>query len=176
VSMQRVRQLLAALQAKVSESDRAYVAAFLETELQDLFFAMSLGDQAHALRVAYTAEKLAFQQFMVESDVRLLCRCALLHDIGRGYEAGTPWAKTLAVLLQNYQPSRFKCNQQRDLEKVGYFQRIMYHHRHHPELGARLLRERGFEAEADIIARHHQPKKPGDELVLNILRKADKMN
>jgi len=55
----RIKQVLAALTAKVTAVDRTFAAENLNHAEQDLFFAMNPPDQYHALQVAYTAGRLA---------------------------------------------------------------------------------------------------------------------
>lgn len=173
---QRVRQLLSALTAKLSETDKCYVQARLEPELQNLFFAMTKGDQLHAVKVAYTAERLAKEICDSKIDHSLLQRCALLHDIGRGYEAGTPWAKTLAVLVRKLAPEW--CLQQSAVQEGegGYLHRIIYRHYLHPQVGAEILKENGFYREAELVAKHHQKATKDDKIELRLLRQADEVN
>ena len=174
--LQRVKQLWAALTAEISDSDKKYIRQLLEPDLQELFFAMTVGDQAHALRVARTAEELAGEKGMAVN-LKLLKRCALLHDIGRGAEAGTPFAKTMAVLLKKY--AAVWCERQAKLKPEdlqGYWQRIIWRHHHHAGLGAEILSSLGAVKEAEVIALHHSKEQAGEIAELKLLRLADEMN
>ena len=158
--MNRVKQFFRALFAKISCEDREYVKKHLPQAGQKLFFKMAVFDEAHAIAVAKTIET-----FKYNGDKEFLIRLALLHDIGRT-NVGI-FDKVFAVLLN-------------DLSKklaifLSKYLRSLYVYYNHPQIGAELLRNAGFEAEAKIIERHHENiKNPPEELKL--LQLADNIN
>lgn len=60
--------------------------------------------------------------------------------------------------------------------REGRLGHALYVYRHHPAIGAALLRGIGMEAEAGVIECHHQAASAGDSFVLTLLREADAQN
>ena len=164
----RILQFVRAVTAKISVDDGKYIAAHLNAEEQKIFFAMSVADQAHSLRTAYTIERLVIEDKR-GVDKEFLIRCALLHDVGRKAGDLTIRGKIFAVLVTTFAPrfaERLELNGNRALH--------VYHH--HAELGAQKLQQLGLFKEAKIIAKHHAPPKPNDPPELKLLRMADNEN
>ena len=166
--IRKAQQFFRALSAKVSAEDRNYIAKHLSTAEQKLFFAMSIADQSHSLRVAYTIERLVIED-KKDVDRNFLIRCALLHDIGRVNGDLSVMAKVFAVLITKFFPSIAD-----KLESRG--NQMIYIYRHHAEIGARKLQKINLYREAKIIARHHSPPKSDDSKELKLLRIADEQN
>ncbi len=172
--MQRVRQFFRAIRASLNVADINYIKKYLPDEAQQLFFAMNLSDQYHALQVAYTAERIGAKQPL---DLPFLIRCALLHDVGRRKGDMGVIGKVFAVLLHAACPSfsrRWAKKERASL--LDFLRHALYVYYCHPAIGAELLRQAGFLKEADVIRHHHEPSKEGDSLVLRILRQADEQN
>ena len=184
---QRIKQFAHALVAHMRAQDRDFVAQYLDTEEQTLFYAMHRVDQVHAVHVAYTAQQLAEQMLtagqavgtvsqrpadttLPSLDMRLLLRCALLHDIGRVKGDLDLMGKVWAVLLAHYLPQWSR--RMADLGRIHF----LYVYYHHALLGATKLYAYGLSTEARIIARHHAPARPEDCLELQLLRQADALN
>ena len=164
----RILQFIRAVTAKVSVDDGKYISAHLNAEEQKIFFAMSVADQAHSLRTAYTIERLVIEDKR-GVDKEFLIRCALLHDVGRKAGDLTIRGKIFVVLVTTFAP-RFADR----LEING--NRALYVYHHHAELGAQKLQRLGLFKEAKIIAKHHAPPKPNDPPELKLLRLADNEN
>lgn len=164
----RIKQFIRAVTARVTVEDSKYISAHLNAEEQKLFFAMSVVDQAHSLRTAYTIERLVIEDKR-GVDKEFLIRCALLHDVGRKAGDLTIKGKIFVVLITSLAPKfadRMEINGNRAL--------YVYHH--HAELGAQKIQRIGLFKEAKIIAKHHAPPKPDDPLELKLLRLADNEN
>lgn len=164
----RILQFIRAVTARVTVEDSKYISAHLNAEEQKLFFAMSVVDQAHSLRTAYTIERLVIEDKR-GVDKEFLIRCALLHDVGRKAGDLTITGKIFVVLITSLAPKfadRMEINGNRAL--------YVYHH--HAELGAQKIQRIGLFKEAKIIAKHHAPPKPDDPLELKLLRLADNEN
>lgn len=161
----RIKQFIRAVTARVTVEDGKYISAHLNAEEQKLFFSMSVVDQAHSLRTAYTIERLVIEDKR-GVDKEFLIRCALLHDVGRKAGDLTIAGKIFVVLITSLAPKfadRMEINGNRAL--------YVYHH--HAELGAQKIQRIGLFKEAKIIAKHHAPPKPDDPLELKLLRMAD---
>ena len=164
----RSLQFVRALTARVSVDDGQYISAHLNAEEQKIFFSMSVADQVHSLRTAYTIERLIIEDKRGVNR-EFLIRCALLHDVGRRAGDLTTMGKVFAVLVTSFAPKfaeRLEINGNRSL--------YVYHH--HAQLGAQKLQKIGLFKEAKIIAKHHAPPKPDDPFELKLLRLADNEN
>ena len=167
--MKRIRQLFHAVFANVSAEDRAFLEKKMNRGQQALFFGMSVPDQCHALRTAHTAISLAENE-EGKVDLPFLTRCALLHDVGRkDGEFGIFW-KCFAVLFAVL----FSSLAREYGDGVLYRKMRVYYH--HAEIGAAMLLQEGFAAEAEIVRRHHKAPAEDDPPELRILRMADEMN
>ena len=164
----RIKQFIRAVTARVTVEDGKYISAHLSAEEQKLFFAMSIADQAHCLRTAYTIERLIIADKR-GVDKEFLIRCALLHDVGRRAGDLTIKGKIFVVLVTTFAP---KFAERLELN----VNRALYVYHHHAELGAQKLQRIGLFKEAKIIAKHHAPPKPDDPLELKLLRMADNEN
>lgn len=164
----RIWQFVRAVTARVTVDDGKYIAAHLNADEQKIFFAMSVPDQCHSLRTAYTIERLVIEDKR-GVDREFLIRCALLHDVGRKAGDLTTKGKIFVVLVTNFAPKFAE-----RLELNG--NRALYVYHHHAELGAQKLQRIGLFKEAKIIARHHAPPKANDPIELKLLRLADNEN
>ena len=166
--LSRILQFVRAITARVSVEDGKYISAHLNADEQKLFFSMSVPDQVHSLRTAYTIER-----FVIEDkrgvDREFLIRCALLHDVGRQAGDLTIKGKIFVVLVTTFAPKFAE-----RLEING--NRALYVYHHHAELGGQKLQKIGLFKEAKIIAKHHAPPKLGDPPELKLLRLADNEN
>lgn len=164
----RVLQFIRAVTARVSVEDGKYISTHLSAEEQKIFFAMSVADQVHSLRTAYTVERLIIEDKR-GVDREFLIRCALLHDTGRRAGDLTIRGKIFAVLITSIAPKFAE-----RLELNG--NRALYVYHNHAEIGARRLQKLGLFKEAKIIAKHHAKPKPDDPFELKLLRLADNEN
>ncbi|MBQ7723223.1 MAG: HD domain-containing protein [Selenomonadaceae bacterium] len=164
----RILQFVRAVTARVTVEDGQYISAHLNAEEQKIFFAMSVADQVHSLRTAYTVERLIIEDKR-GVDREFLIRCALLHDTGRRAGDLTIRGKIFAVLITAIAPKFAE-----RLEING--NRALYVYHNHAELGAQKLQRIGLFREAKIIAKHHAPPKPNDPPELKLLRLADNEN
>lgn len=168
----RVRQFVRAVTQHMGEADHAFVRANLPAKALPLFYAMHPADQVHACNVAYTSRALAGERGLPEEQRAFLIRCALLHDVGRRRGDLDILGKVFAVLMMHYLPR----TSGRLMMREGRLGHALYVYRHHPAIGAALLREIGMAEEARIIERHHQAASAGDSFVLTLLREADAQN
>lgn len=168
----RVRQFVRAITERMDEGDCAFVRANLPAKALPLFAAMHPADQVHVRNVAYTALDLAKEHGLPAEQRAFLVRCSLLHDVGRRKGDLDILGKVFAVLMMHYLPSASA----RLMEHPGHLGHALYVYRHHPAIGAALLRKIGMEEEAAVIERHHMAAAPGDSPVLMLLREADARN
>lgn len=175
--LNRIKQVAAAVTAKLTEADRAFVAERLNTQEQALFYAMNVPDQRHALNVAGTAGRLAAQR-RDGVDEKLLIKCALLHDVGKVKGDVSTWDKIITVVAHYFAPgwSRSWGRQGRG-GPVANLRHAFYTYYNHPERGVALLAAAGAEDNLlDIVRRHHDAPADGEPVELTILREADNLN
>ena len=165
----RVRQFFWAAFARISAGDREFVERSLVPALRRLFFEMSVPDQCHAIRTARYAQ-IIMCKVSESVDSEFLTRCALLHDIGRKKDdLGTVW-KSFAVLFSAMCPKiAHACGNGGD----GMLAKKMRVYFHHAEIGADILENLGFSAEAAVVRKHHKAPAEDDPPELRILRMAD---
>ncbi len=161
----RILQFFRAMTASISLADNQYIIAHLNNEEQKVFLEMSIADQAHSLRTAYTIERLVIED-KENVDREFLIRCALLHDVGRRKGDMSVIDKAFAVLVTNISPKLAK-----RLEDNG--NRVLYIYNHHASLSAQKLQKIGLYREAKIVVKHHSPPQPDDPIELKLLRLAD---
>lgn len=174
--MRRAGQVLAALTAKIEDSDRAFIKLWLGRREQNLFWAMHLADQRHALNVAYTAIRLAEEQKSF-IDKEKLIRCCLLHDVGKVRGDISTLDKIIAVLMHRCAPAwserwgvRGKGNPLKNLRHAFYI------YFHHARRGRDKLLALGLTELAEIVAKHHKAPAEEDPPELTLLREADDLN
>ena len=172
VAAMLITQFWRAVTAQIKPEDQDYLKRHLPLAGRELFNAMAVCDQRHALNVAYTVEKLAAKKNI---DRELLIRCALLHDVGRVRGDMDIDGKVLAVLLHKFFPQlakKFACCR----KKSWYPIRVMFVYYHHPWLGRQKLKRVGLTDEAEIICHHHDRRDKISSPLLDLLRQADNLN
>jgi putative nucleotidyltransferase with HDIG domain len=142
----RLGQVGAAHRARMDDADTAEALSHLTPELGRLYLGMAVRDQAHALRVL---------RRLGHAD-SLLCRAALLHDVGKTRAPlGTP-GRSLVVLAEPIGATRLLC-------AVPFVGTRVRRYLRHPEIGAEMLRAAGADAAlVEIVAEHesHRPHHP----------------
>ncbi len=169
----RILQFFRAMTAHVSTEDAAYVETYLSSAVRPLFFAQSVPDQCHSLRVARHAEAIAKSE-QGTLDIPFLVRCALLHDVGRKKGDLGTLGKSFAVLFARFCPALAR--DYGNGKRSGVLARKMNVYFHHAEMGADMLSNIGFLQEAKIVRKHHEAPTDDDPPELRILRIADEMS
>lgn len=173
--LQRVKQVVSALTARITAADRSFVSQYLNQQEEQFFWAMNLPDQYHALQVAYTVECLANGRQDV--DHQLLTRCALLHDIGKQQGDVSTADKIVTVLAHRLAPRwARRWGKLGRGGKIANLQHAFYIYFHHANRSAAMLKTLGLEAEAAIVARHHEAPEDTDPPELRLLRQADDLH
>jgi len=172
----RIKQVVAAVTAKITDDDKAVVNRYLTTEEQKLFWAMNLPDQRHVLNVAQTALQLAEHQQKI--DMNLLVKCALLHDVGKIKGDVSTIDKIITVIAYKLFSQRAKqwgCLGRGN--KLDNLRHAFYIYDHHGERSAIFLKKIDSpEQMIEIVARHHKAPADDDPLELVILRKSDDLH
>ncbi len=172
----RVKQLIAALSARITRQDREFVVSRLTAAEAALFWQMNLPDQRHALNVAYTASALAAGDATLDQE--LLLQCALLHDVGKVRGDVSTFDKVLTVILDKVAAgwARRWAREGRG-DKVANLRHAVYVYYHHAARGAALLQAIGASpAMLRIVERHHAAQAADDPPELVVLRTADSLH
>ncbi|CQR75172.1 HD domain protein [Sporomusa ovata DSM 2662] len=172
----RVKQVVAALTARINDVDKVFIDKYLNKTQAALFWQMNLPDQRHALNVAYTALKLAAGQAVVNQE--LLIQCALLHDVGKVKGDVSTADKIITVIFDRFAPQWAKSWGQRGRgSKIDNLRHAVYIYYHHAERGAAMLTAAGLSPELTmLVARHHEAPAVGEPPELTLLKKADSLN
>ena len=135
----RTRQVLHALSPRMDEADRTAAMAVLSPAEARLFTAMQKRDQRHALEVARRVRAQG------SNDLDLI-KAALLHDCGKGE---VPiWLRVAKVLAPGFVSSAGSASS-------SGWRGSAYRLTHHPEIGARLVRDAGAgDVTASLIRGH----------------------
>lgn len=164
----RVRQFCWALRAdQALDTDARYDGwqSLLDSRLsaaqRRLFVTMDLADQRHCLDV---------YRLLTEGghDDEDLLQAALLHDVGKGLTRVRLWHRVAVVIVNAIHRGicdRLQC------DKQGSWRYPFFVHRHHAELGARLIEAAGSRPRVVDLVRRHDTG--GDDGALEALRRAD---
>lgn len=181
--IQRIRQFIRAINAKITSEDIEFVNKFLNDQEKKLFFSMQVFDQRHVLNVAYTAKRF-IQEQEVKVDEFLLMRACLLHDVGRNAKDICLADKVINVLVSKLLPKqslKWAKNAQPlgKLKYKSFWQKrryALYIYFYHAQIGAELLQRMGLYEIAEIIREHHNCLTENACVELQILCKADSLN
>jgi len=169
----RVRQVQAALFARITPADEVYIAEHLNSREQHLFWKMAVADQYHALQVAKTVLRMADEHQVVERE--LLRKAALLHDVGKMRGDISTIDKIITVLVHALSPraGRILARPGRG-GLIANLRHAFYIYGHHARRGAKLAAQAGVAAPVvEWIRRHHQKLTTDDPLELRLLQAAD---
>ncbi len=173
--LNRVKQVFAALTAKITDGDKEFVNGRLSVQEQALFWRMNLPDQRHALNVAYTVLDMAKNRPGIDKEI--LVKSALLHDVGKVKGDVSTADKIITVLAHKFVPQW--------AERWGRFGRgsnidnlrhAFYIYFNHAGRGAEMLKEIGVDRRiVEIVRKHHKTPAECDPPELAILKAADNM-
>lgn len=173
--LKRVNQVISALTARIEDADRDFIDRHLTKREQNLFWAMSVPDQRHALNVAYTAIRLSRERRGV--DLEKLTKCCLLHDAGRVRGDVGIIDKIVAVIAHKAAP---RWAESWGRPGKGSWARNLRHafyvYDHHAERSRQKLLAIGLVGLGEIVSRHHKAPAEDDPPELTILRQADDLN
>jgi len=172
----RVRQVISAITARITNEDKIFITRNLTDAEQGLFWGMNLPDQRHALNVAYTALQLAADRRDI--NITILIKSALLHDVGKVRGDVSTLDKILTVAAHKIAPAwAEKWGKPGRGSKLANLRHAFYIYFNHPARSGVMLRDIGTSpAIIAIVARHHKAPADSDPPELTILRLADNMH
>lgn len=165
-ALQRLRQLRAALTARISPDDRALVVGLLSSAELRLFARMPRFDQRHCLDVCRTLARGGY-------DDPLLLRAALLHDCGKVDDEGRPIPLIyygIFVVAQRLAPALY----QRAARDGRGLLRPFAVHAAHDERAARMAAQAGSPPDLVGILRDYGARRATAQTLA--LRWADEQN
>ncbi|SFL79527.1 HDIG domain-containing metalloprotein [Pelosinus propionicus] len=171
--LHRIKQVIAALNASITQKDKVFIERYLSSRAQSLFWAMNVPDQRHVLNVAYTSLRLA--EYRKDVNIELLIKCALLHDVGKVKGHISTADKIITVIGDYFCSSRLKkWSRQGRGNKLANLRHAFYVYFHHAAISAAMLKEIGESPKViEIIAKHHKTPADDDPLELTLLRESD---
>lgn len=157
--LKRIKQFFSAITAEVRETENEFIDCYLTDLEQKLFYQMSIVDQRHALDVSYRVQKILKAKSYADqsSELLLLSKAALLHDIGKRAGDLSIFDRVFIVLINRFWPGRVD---DWALEGRGNFiqnrRHACYIAGNHSVLGANMLRQINSDSELiELVLNHH---------------------
>lgn len=169
----RFKQFWFGMFSRYSRADEAFAQGYLNIQERALFNQLPGFEKKHAVVVAKKMLEAARRE--PKLDERKLVRLGLLHDIGKVSERSSVITKSLLVMIRFFLPGLYDRLAEKGRDDPRF--RRYYIHKHHGEIGARLLEKIGVSSEIlSIIAKHDprvEPFGPETPLEQKILNQAD---
>lgn len=167
--MNRVKQFIRCLTAKINEEDYIFINQYLSEKETELLYKLPIYDIKHCINVA---RDIRDNENKVElNNIKLnyneVIKSGLLHDVGKSIRPLNPVEKASLVLLSKFTGGRIKRHQNKSKRIYIYF--------NHGEEGYKLLNKNEYSKEFLYVVRYHHDYSKNDSW-LNLLRKYDDMN
>ena len=156
-----------------TKADENFAVEYLNRQEFSLFNQLPPFEKKHAVVVARRILELGF--YHPELDRIKLVKLGLLHDIGKVAERNSVFTKSLLVIIRFLFPPLYAWLADRG--RTHPHLKRFYIHKHHGEVGAKLLEKIGASALFLSVVRKHDPRVdpfgPQDPIELKILQQAD---
>jgi putative nucleotidyltransferase with HDIG domain len=167
----RVKQFYWAVESLFIKEDLKMLNRYLSDSELNLFMRLTKSERQHSIRVCIAAMEYIKYKNIVDIDKDKMCKCALLHDIGKSQAKLNIFYKSIIVIINNITCGKFlKYNNSKKI--INYY--------NHPEIGAKLFETVSNEKNLDIInsIRYHHNKSKVDtkNLYLKVLIISDNCN
>lgn len=170
----RCRQFMRALFSAMESEDHILVDKFLDENEKILFYRTDHAIQKHCVNVART---IILSSGSV-SDIQLLIKTSLLHDVGKTRGSFRLLDRVLYVIFKKLSPLLTKIIARKT--DTGLFHRLrnaFYIHMHHEKIGAELLANNDISQDiVFLVANHHNKFLAGQSPLLSLLIEADELN
>lgn len=166
----RVKQFIAAFTNHLNYSEVTFIQNYLTKQEQILFFSLNIVDQKHSLTVSYKCmEKINDNK----TNIKLVVRAALLHDIGKANEFISIWTRVWYVLL-NRKPLKSLLSIFAKENSRIQFRRGFNAIKNHAKRGAGLLRSiNSHPIVIEVCEHHHSLPFSNEPDILPLIRKFD---
>ena len=167
----RIKQFLRAIKSwffKINDSDIIYVKKYISEEQFQLFDKLSNYDKRHSVYVAKDIEK-NLKRNITCSELEILIKTALLHDIGKIYKRLNIFDRVLIVIMDSLFKEKIK-----DIKIKAIKEKINVYY-NHPQLGYELLKNCTDNEEILYLIRNHHNKNV-DYYRLKIFQEFDEKN
>ncbi|MDR3594894.1 HDIG domain-containing metalloprotein [Clostridium sp.] len=165
----RIKQFYWAIESLFIEDDFEIINKYLNQSELNLFMKLTKSERQHSIRVCNTAIEYIKSNNRLNIDRYIMCKCALLHDIGKSQIKLNIFYKSIIVIINKITCGKFlKYNRNKTI--ISYY--------NHAQIGAELLQSIN-EEDLDIIncvKYHHDDDTRGDNKYLEILRICDNCN
>jgi len=165
----RIKQFYWAIQSLFRNHDFEMPNKYLNESELSLFMKITRSERNHSIRVCKAALEYIRNEKILDIDEVIMCKCALLHDIGKYRARLNIFYKSIVIIVNRITCGKFL--------KYTQSKRIINYY-NHPQIGADLLKNIE-EDNIDIInciRYHHDNKNTKDNIYLEILRMCDNLN
>ncbi|RII31961.1 HD domain-containing protein [Clostridium chromiireducens] len=165
----RIKQFHWAIQSVFQNTDCEIPNKYLSKSELSLFMKVTKSERNHSIRVCKAALEYIRDENILDIDKCIMCKCALLHDIGKSKARLNIFYKSIIIIINKITYGNFL--------KYTQSQRINNYY-NHPQIGADLLKNIN-EDNIDIInciRYHHDDNNAKDNTYLKILKRCDNLN
>jgi putative nucleotidyltransferase with HDIG domain len=165
----RIKQFYWAVKSLVAKDDLEILNRYLNKSELNLFMKTSKSERQHSVRVCMYAIKYIKLKGIVNIDMDEMCKCALLHDIGKSQVKLNIFSKSFIVIMNSITCDKFmKYNKNKKI--INYY--------NHPQIGVELLKSIN-EVDLNVIncvRYHHNKENIEKDIYLEILVMCDNFN
>ncbi len=167
--MNRVKQFVSCVFAKITKKDIEFINNYLDENEKKLLYKLPVYDLKHSINVARDIYINESEEEIKKNNLnhKEIIKSAILHDVGKIHTPLNVIDKSILVLLNNITKTKIKKYSDRN-SKIYIFY-------NHGEEGYKILKGKGYDKEfLNIIRNHHNYKIQNKWL--DILRKYDDRN
>lgn len=167
----RVKQFYWDISCRFKDPDYEFISKYLTLEELELFKKLSISEQFHCIRVANTAIIEGKNIYKLDKDdINKLIKICLLHDIGKIQCRVNVFEKSIFVICNKLLKNKLILFSNKSKKINTYY--------YHPERGADILSEIGYDDDILYVIRNHHKQKgiDTDNIFLNILKYSDNIN
>lgn len=165
----RVKQFYWGIKSLFIKDDFAILNKYLNKSELSLFMKIDKAERYHSIRVCKSVIKYVNNNGVVDIDEYKICKCALLHDIGKAQAKLNIFDKSIIVIISFITRGKFlKRNKSKKI--VNYYD--------HPRIGAEILESiKGMSVDIiDCVRYHHNKDMIKKNKYLEILTLCDNCN
>lgn len=165
----RIKQFYWVIESLYIKDDFVILNKYLNESELNLFMKIDKSERYHSIRVCKSVIKYINNKNIVEIDENKICKCALLHDIGKAKAKLNIFHKSIIIIINTITCGKFlKYNKSKKI--VNYY--------NHAQIGAELLEEiKGISFDViECVRYHHNKDMIEKNIYLEILSLCDNCN